>query len=89
MITTLSQPFHEGEVPLVQERAGERDAARRNGVGISSRIVAGALSFLARQRLLALTIAADDGELWTSVWCGEPGFVTSEDGQRVIIRGPD
>jgi predicted pyridoxine 5'-phosphate oxidase superfamily flavin-nucleotide-binding protein len=81
----LSQPFHEGEL-AVQERAGERDVARRNSVGISSRIVAGALSFLARQRLLALTVDADDGQLWTSVWCGEPGFVTSEDGQRVSIR---
>lgn len=82
---TLSQPFHEGEL-AIQERAGERDIARRNSVGISSRIVAGALSFLARQRLLALTVAAEDGQLWTSVWCGEPGFVTSADGQRVTIR---
>jgi len=82
---TLSQPFHEGEL-AIQERAGERDVARRNSVGISSRIVAGALSFLAHQRLLALTVADDDGELWTSVWCGEPGFVMSEDGQRVTIR---
>jgi predicted pyridoxine 5'-phosphate oxidase superfamily flavin-nucleotide-binding protein len=82
---TLSQPFHEGEL-AVQQRAGERDIARRNGVGISSRIVAGALSFLARQRLLAVTVAADDGQLWTSVWCGEPGFVTSTDGERVSIR---
>jgi len=82
---TLSQPFHEGEL-AIQERAGERDVARRNSVGISSRIVAGALSFLARQRLLALTVAGEDGQLWTSVWCGEPGFVTSADGQRVTIR---
>jgi uncharacterized protein len=79
------QPFHEGEL-AVQERAGERDAARRNGVGISSRIMPAALSFLARQRLLALTVADDAGQLWTSVWCGEPGFVTSTDGQRLSIR---
>jgi predicted pyridoxine 5'-phosphate oxidase superfamily flavin-nucleotide-binding protein len=79
------QPFHEGEL-AVQERAGERDVAKRNGVGISSRIQPGALAFLARQRLLALTISGDDGHLWTTVWCGEPGFVTSADGQRVSIR---
>jgi predicted pyridoxine 5'-phosphate oxidase superfamily flavin-nucleotide-binding protein len=78
-------PFHEGEI-AVQERAGERESARRNSVGISSRITTAALPFLARQRLLALTIAGDDGYLWTSVWCGQPGFVTSPDGVRVSLR---
>ena len=68
-----NQPFHDGEI-AVQERAGERDIARRHGAAISSRIVPGALSFLARQRLLALSAAGDDGHLWTSVWCGEPGL---------------
>jgi hypothetical protein len=77
--------FHEGEI-AVQKRAGERESARRNSVGISSRITTAALPFLARQRLLALTIAGDDGYLWTSVWCGQPGFVTSADGQRVSFR---
>jgi hypothetical protein len=24
---------------------------------------------------VALSAAGDDGHLWTSVWCGEPGFV--------------
>jgi uncharacterized protein len=79
-----TQPFHEGEIS-VQERAGERDPACRHGAAISSRIVPGALSFLARQRLLALSAAGDDGHLWTSVWCGEPGFVQSADGQRLSI----
>jgi uncharacterized protein len=77
--------FHDGEI-AVQKRAGERESARRNSVGISSRITTAALPFLARQRLLALTIAGDDGYLWTSVWCGQPGFVTSADGQRVSFR---
>ena len=81
------QPFHEGEL-AVQERAGERDLARRIGAGISPRIIEGALPFLGRQRLLAITIAGDDGLVWTSVWCGEPGFATSVDGQRVSIRRP-
>ena len=78
------EPFHDGEI-AVQERAGERDLARRHGAAISSRIVPGALSFLARQRLLAVSAAGDDGHLWTSVWCGQPGFVRSADGQRVSI----
>jgi predicted pyridoxine 5'-phosphate oxidase superfamily flavin-nucleotide-binding protein len=80
----LTEPFHDGEIS-VQARTGERDLACRHGAAISSRIVPGALSFLARQRLLALSAVGDDGHLWTSVWCGEPGFVQSADGQRVSI----
>jgi uncharacterized protein len=78
-------PFHDGEI-AVQERAGERHLASRHGAGISSRIIPGALSFLARQRLVAVSAAGDDGHLWTSVLCGEPGFMESSDGQRVSIR---
>ena len=79
-----NQPFHDGEI-AVQERAGERNIALRHGAGIGSRIAPGALSFLARQRLIAVSIAGDDGHLWTSVWHGTPGFVHSDDGQRVDI----
>jgi uncharacterized protein len=80
----INQPFHDGEI-AVQERTGERDAARRHGAGIGSRIVPGALPFLARQRLIAVSVAGDDGRLWTSMWGGAPGFVRSNDGQRVEI----
>jgi hypothetical protein len=79
-----SEPFHDGEI-AVQERVGERDLARRLGVAISCRIVPGALPFLAQQRLLAVCAAGEDGELWTSVWGGEPGFVRSTDGQHVRL----
>jgi uncharacterized protein len=80
-----SEPFHAGEI-AIQERTGERDSARRHGVGISSRIMPGAVSFLERQRLLAVSAVADDGQSWTSAWCGEPGFVRSTDGQHVCVR---
>src|SRR5262252_333020 len=79
-----NDPFHDGEI-AVQERAGEREMARRHGAAISSRILPGALPFLAQQRLLAVTTAGDDGHLWTSVWYGEPGFVHSADGQHVHV----
>jgi len=79
------EPFHAGEI-AVQERTGERDLARRHGAGISSRVVPGALAFLERQRLLAVSVVGLDGHLWTSVWCGKPGFVRSTDGQHVSIR---
>jgi len=70
----------------VQERAGERDIARRHGAIISSAIAPAALSFLANQRLVASSITGDDGHLWTTVWFGEPGFVQSTDGHHVSIR---
>jgi predicted pyridoxine 5'-phosphate oxidase superfamily flavin-nucleotide-binding protein len=77
--------FHEGEV-AVQERTGERAIARRHA-GIISRVIApAARSFLARQRLLALSASRDDGHVWASVWCGDDGFVHSADGERVTIR---
>ncbi len=82
-----NEPFHDGEI-AVQERAGERDVALRHGAIISPQIAPGALPFLAQQRLIALSAAGDDGHLWTSVCCGEPGFVRSEDGQRVSIAPP-
>jgi predicted pyridoxine 5'-phosphate oxidase superfamily flavin-nucleotide-binding protein len=78
-------PFHEGEI-AVQERAGERDIGRRRSAIFSPRIVPGALEFLAQQRLIALSVAGEDAHLWTSVWCGQSGFVASEDGERVTIR---
>lgn len=81
----LPDPFHEGEI-AVQERAGERDIGRRRASIVSPRIVPGALPFLAQQRLIALSIAGDDGHLWTSVWCGRSGFVRSDDGRRVMIQ---
>ncbi len=77
-------PFHEGEI-AVQERAGERDIGRRRHTIISPRIVPGALPFLAQQRLIALSVAGEDAHLWTSVWCGQAGFVRSDDGERVTI----
>ena len=79
------QPFHAGEI-AVQQRTGERDPARRNGVGIASHIPSGARPFLLRQRLIAVSAAGDDRQLWTSVWCGEPGFVHSADTQRLTIE---
>jgi uncharacterized protein len=76
--------FHEGEI-AVQVRAGEREVARHRSSIVVPRIVPGALSFLGRQRLISLATAGQDGHLWTSVWCGQAGFVTSADGGFVRI----
>jgi uncharacterized protein len=77
-----NEMFHEGEI-AVQERTGERAMACRYGAAISSRIIPGALPFLLRQRLVAVSALGRHAELWTSVWCGDAGFIGSVDGQLV------
>ena len=79
-----AEPFHGGEI-AVQVRAGERDRARRHEGVISREIVPGARPFLARQRLLGVTVAGDDKQLWTSIWLGRPGFARSPDGRQLAI----
>src|SRR5262245_42169513 len=78
------EPFHEGEI-AVQERAGERAMALRNGGGLGQVIMPGALPFLAEQRLIAIATCVARGRVWVAAWFGPPGFVTSEDGTRVTI----
>ena len=82
-----NEPYHDGEI-AVQERAGERDVARRRGGAIATRVAPGAQAFLAQQRLLALSVAGDDRQVWTAVWFGEPGFVQTVDGQHVSLAKP-
>jgi len=80
------ESFHEGEI-AVQERAGERAIALRNGGGLGQVIMPGALPFLAEQRLIAVATYDARGRVWVAAWFGPPGFVTSDDGRRVTIAG--
>lgn len=77
-------PFHNGE-RLVQERAGEQEAARRNGVIIASAIPARAVPFLKEQRVLAIGGLDEDGFMWASVLFGERGFAWTDDGRSVAL----
>jgi hypothetical protein len=63
-----NEPFDAGEI-AIQERTGERDSARRHGVGISSRIMPGALPFLERQRLLAVYSRGGRCSASCQRWC--------------------
>ena len=77
--------FHEGEIE-VQERAGERAIALRNGALLSQRIMAGARPFLAAQRMVVVAASDGEGNLWASLRLGPPGFVgCDEDGGRVRL----
>jgi hypothetical protein len=66
--------FHAGEI-AVQQRTGERSVALRRGANIAGGLPEGAAAFLARQTTAAVAAAGDDGALWASLWCGEPGFL--------------
>ncbi len=77
-------PFHQGEI-AVQKRAGESARARANGAVVKSEILEGALSFIARQSLVAVGSTASDGSLWASVICGAIGFMRADSPHAVHI----
>ncbi|MBA4077944.1 MAG: pyridoxamine 5-phosphate oxidase, partial [Cyanobacteria bacterium PR.023] len=75
-------PFHQGEI-AVQKRAGESARARANGAVVKAEILEGALSFIARQPLVAVGSTAGDGSLWASVISGATGFMRADDPHAV------
>ena len=77
-------PFHQGEI-AIQKRAGETARARANGAVVKGEILEGALSFIARQPLVALASTAGDGSLWASVIFGAIGFMRADDPHAVHI----
>ena len=81
----IQSPFHSGEI-LVQELAGDREVAERNGAMIADTIVPGALPFLRRQQLFLLGISSAQGDVWASVLFGPPGFLESEDRKTLRIH---
>jgi uncharacterized protein len=81
----IRHPFHPGE-RQVQNLAGEAAQADRNGAMIADTIMAGALTFLRQQQMLAVGSASLQGDLWASILFGPQGFVESEDGKRLRIH---
>lgn len=76
--------FHEGEL-AIQTLAGERDIAARNGHLVGSTILAPALKFVGHQPFVAAAASDGDGDVWCSVWCGDPGFVRAPDVEKVAF----
>jgi predicted pyridoxine 5'-phosphate oxidase superfamily flavin-nucleotide-binding protein len=70
----------------VQRAAGERDAARQNGVMITDRVMPGMRSFLLTQRMVVVASRDAQERPWASIVFGRPGFISSyEDGQSATI----
>src|SRR5690349_9765527 len=73
---SMADVFHEGELQI-QELAGERAPASRNGRIIASAIAAGMFPFIAKQPFCVLGSRDDQGRVWASVLLGEAGFMTA------------
>lgn len=76
--------FHEGEHEL-QERAGERELADRNGAVLGTSLHPRAIPFLAEQRMIAIGTAGEDGHPSASLLFGPAGFVTAPDEETVVL----
>ena len=87
-ITSMSDPFHEGE-RAVQEQTGERDTAIRHGRLIADIIPPGARSFIGEQQYCVLGWTASAGEVWAAFATGPRGFAASaEDGKSLTLNFP-
>ena len=70
-------PFHAGEREI-QDQAGERSIADRNGSVIGPSVPKGAIQFLAQQRMLVIGTVDDKGTPWASMLVGHAGFAQCE-----------
>ena len=72
----MTSPYHAGEL-LVQQRLGERHIAERNGPAIRTTIAQSGALLLAQQPMVVVSSLSPDGQVWTSVLQGAPGFAYS------------
>src|SRR6478672_11719618 len=79
--------FHEGE-RAVQARAGEATIADHNGTVLSATVIAGARAFIAKQFMVALASVDAQGQVWSSLVFGQPGFLDSGAGRTVRMHAP-
>tara|TARA_R110002167_G_scaffold163319_4_gene360193 strand:+ start:7398 stop:9365 length:1968 start_codon:yes stop_codon:yes gene_type:complete len=80
----IQSPFHYGELH-VQQRANESHIAQRNGGVISDTILSGAIPFIAQQKMLVLSSLDQQGNIWTSVLLGNPGFIQAPDPRSLLL----
>jgi uncharacterized protein len=77
-------PFHEGEL-LIQQRAGETAAARRNGQIITDMLGTGMAQFIKQQSMVILSSVDQQQNIWASVLFGLPGFVDAVNPQMIEL----
>lgn len=80
----MKRVYHAGEL-AIQDRAGVRGMAERIGRGIGSQLSPAAQQFLAHQPFAILSSHDSEGNLWTSLLHGEPGFAQALDATIIKI----
>ncbi|WP_309122504.1 pyridoxamine 5'-phosphate oxidase family protein [Paenibacillus sp.] len=70
----MDDVYHAGELK-VQEMAGVRIVAQRNGASVKPTIVKGASAFLRTQPLIVASSVDKEGRVWSSLLTGPPGFI--------------
>ena len=73
----MSTPFHQGEIE-VQNLAGERAVATRNGRLIGPRIPQRAIRFIAQQSYFVIGGEGENRAVWAEFLTGNPGFARSD-----------
>ena len=87
-------PYHEGELQ-VQERVGVLDEGAQNSRVIQDSIIKGTLRFISQLPMAVFGSLDPEGNVWSSVFVGKPGFMQAEDDRTVtfdltnIVRNPD
>ena len=81
----ISSPYHAGE-RLVQQRLGERHLAERNGPAIRTAIAPGGALLMAQQPMAIVSSLSPDGQVWTSVLQGVPGFAHSPTPHQLALK---
>ena len=77
-------PYHPGEL-AVQQQAGTRPRAAHLTQILLTEIPPQARPFLARQPLIVVGSADDQGRLWASILTGVPGFLQAADAHTLHI----
>ena len=83
----MDQHFHPGE-RAVQPAAGESAIADRNITVLADTVIAGARPFIAKQFMAALASTDANGDVWSSLLFGQPGFLHTGDGSTITINVP-
>ncbi|WP_020667573.1 pyridoxamine 5'-phosphate oxidase family protein [Amycolatopsis nigrescens] len=82
----MTPGFHPGELH-VQQRAGERERAQLVGRMVDRELSPGIRELLAGMRTIAIATIDHDGNRWTTLCAGTPGFLAGE-ARRLRIGSP-
>lgn len=81
-------PFHEGELQA-QKLTGEVEFAESNGVMISHKMMAGAVSFIRAQKMAVVSSRDKNGRRWASMLFGKAGFLEPSTDRRTLTISID